>query len=39
VTPQEVFQYIKANNIQIIDLKFTDLPGLWHDPSHTHARH
>jgi glutamine synthetase len=29
VTPQEVFQYIKANNIQIIDLKFTDLPGLW----------
>ena len=29
MTPQEVFQYLKANNIQIIDLKFTDLPGLW----------
>jgi glutamine synthetase len=29
VTPQEVFQFIKANNIQIIDLKFIDLPGLW----------
>ncbi|MFN8556714.1 MAG: type I glutamate--ammonia ligase [Dehalococcoidia bacterium] len=29
MTPQEVTQYIKANNIQIIDLKFIDLPGLW----------
>jgi|DewCreStandDraft_5_1066085.scaffolds.fasta_scaffold00139_21 glutamine synthetase len=29
MTPQEIFQYVKANNIQIVDLKFTDLPGLW----------
>jgi len=29
MTPQEVFQYVKANNIQIVDLKFVDLPGLW----------
>jgi glutamine synthetase len=29
VTPQEVFQFIKANNIGIVDLKFIDLPGLW----------
>jgi len=32
LTPQEaekVFELIKANNIQIIDLKFNDLPGLW----------
>ncbi len=29
MTPQEVFQFVKANNIQIVDLKFTDLPGLW----------
>ncbi len=29
MTPQEIFQFVKANNIQIVDLKFTDLPGLW----------
>jgi glutamine synthetase len=32
VTPQEaqqVFELIKAKHIQIIDLKFNDLPGLW----------
>jgi glutamine synthetase len=29
MTPQEVTQYIKAHGIQIIDLKFIDLPGLW----------
>ncbi|GAB3626829.1 glutamine synthetase [Pandoraea terrae] len=26
----EVIELIKQHNIQIIDLKFTDLPGLWH---------
>ncbi len=26
---QQVFNLIKANNIQIVDLKFNDLPGLW----------
>ena len=29
MTPQEVQAFVKANNIQIIDLKFIDLPGLW----------
>jgi len=32
MTPQEaqqVFELIKAKHIQIIDLKFNDLPGLW----------
>ncbi|HHW43579.1 type I glutamate--ammonia ligase [Desulfofundulus thermobenzoicus] len=27
--PDEVLQFIKENNIEIIDLKFNDLPGLW----------
>ena len=26
---QKVADLIKKNNIQIVDLKFTDLPGLW----------
>jgi glutamine synthetase len=29
MSPHEVMQYIKDNNIQIVDLKFNDLPGLW----------
>jgi glutamine synthetase len=29
MTPQEISQYIKAHGIQIVDLKFIDLPGLW----------
>jgi glutamine synthetase len=28
-TPQEVLKYIQDNNIQIIDLKFIDMPGIW----------
>ncbi|AFY69599.1 L-glutamine synthetase [Thalassoporum mexicanum PCC 7367] len=28
-TPQEVLQMIKEQNIQIIDLKFIDMPGIW----------
>jgi glutamine synthetase len=27
--PAEILTYIKKNNIEIIDLKFNDLPGLW----------
>lgn len=27
--PEEVLEYIKEHNIQIIDFKFNDLPGLW----------
>jgi glutamine synthetase len=29
MTPEEVLAFIKQNNIQIVDLKFNDLPGLW----------
>ena len=29
-TPQDVLAFAKANNVQILDLRFTDLPGLWH---------
>jgi glutamine synthetase len=29
VTPEEVAKFIEKNNIQIVDLKFNDLPGLW----------
>jgi glutamine synthetase len=29
VTPQEVAKFIKDKEIQIVDLKFNDLPGLW----------
>lgn len=28
-TPEEIKKYIKKNNIQVVDLKFNDLPGLW----------
>jgi glutamine synthetase len=29
LTPQEMAQFIRANDIKIVDLKFIDLPGLW----------
>ncbi len=29
MTPKEVLQFIKDEGIQVIDLKFVDLPGLW----------
>lgn len=29
VTPEEVLNYCKQNNIQMVDLKFNDLPGMW----------
>lgn len=28
-TPQEALKYIKENQIQIVDLKFIDMPGIW----------
>lgn len=28
-TPQEFLSYVKEKNIQIIDLKFIDMPGIW----------
>ncbi len=29
MTPQEIAKFIKDKGIQIVDLRFTDLPGLW----------
>jgi len=29
LTPKEIQQFVKANNVQIVDLKFVDLPGTW----------
>lgn len=28
-TPEDVKKYIKQNNIQVVDFKFNDLPGMW----------
>src|ERR1700759_537620 len=28
--PKAVLAFVKENNVQILDLRFTDLPGLWH---------
>lgn len=29
MTPEEISQFIKQNDIKIVDVKFNDLPGLW----------
>src|SRR5258706_11064174 len=29
-TPKDVLSYAKSNKVEILDLRFTDLPGLWH---------
>ena len=29
MTPSEVIKFIKDKGIQVVDLKFVDLPGLW----------
>jgi glutamine synthetase len=29
VTPEEVMKFIRKNQIEVVDLKFNDLPGLW----------
>ncbi len=29
LTPKDVVDFIKKRNVQIVDLKFNDLPGLW----------
>jgi len=28
--PKEVLEYAKSNNVKVVDVRFTDLPGLWH---------
>ena len=30
MTPREVLDIIKAHDLKFVDVKFTDLPGLWH---------
>src|SRR6201995_2429389 len=32
--PKAVLAFVKENNVQILDLRFTDLPGLWHHVSY-----
>ncbi len=32
--PKAVLDFAKKNNVQILDLRFTDLPGLWHHVSY-----
>ena len=29
MTPQEVLKLVKQKNVQFIDLRFMDFPGLW----------
>ena len=37
MTPKEVIEYAKKNNVQIIDIRFTDLFGTWqHFSTSTH---
>jgi glutamine synthetase len=28
-TPEDLFKFIRDRNVQVIDLRFTDLPGVW----------
>ena len=32
--PKAVLDYVKEHNVQVLDLRFTDLPGLWHHVSY-----
>ena len=32
--PKTVLQYAKENGAKLLDLRFTDLPGLWHHVSY-----
>ncbi len=32
--PKAVLDFVKENNVQVLDLRFTDLPGLWHHVSY-----
>src|SRR5579884_3137826 len=31
--PQEVLEFARKNEVKIVDIRFTDLPGLWHHVS------
>src|SRR3984885_8319107 len=32
--PKAVLEFVKEHNVQVLDLRFTDLPGLWHHVSY-----
>jgi glutamine synthetase len=29
MTPREVIEFAKKNKVEIVDLRFVDVPGLW----------
>jgi glutamine synthetase len=31
--PKAVLEFVKANDVKMVDIRFTDLPGLWHHVS------
>src|SRR5689334_9040552 len=33
-TPKEVMEFVKKHDVKLLDLRFTDLPGLWHHVSY-----
>jgi glutamine synthetase len=33
MNPKAVLEYAAANNVKVVDIRFTDLPGLWHHVS------
>ncbi|MBI4461858.1 MAG: glutamine synthetase beta-grasp domain-containing protein, partial [Acidobacteria bacterium] len=33
MTPKEVLAFAEHNHVRVVDLRFTDLPGLWHHVS------
>jgi glutamine synthetase len=38
IDPKDVLEFAKHNNVQMLDLRFTDLPGLWHHVSYPIAQ-
>jgi len=32
--PKTILNFVKEHNVQVLDLRFTDLPGLWHHVSY-----
>jgi glutamine synthetase len=33
MTPKEVLLFAERSKVQMVDIRFTDLPGLWHHVS------
>src|ERR1700739_3810240 len=34
IEPKTVLEFVKKNGVKLLDLRFTDLPGLWHHVSY-----